>query len=98
MYSAVPSSKYIKRTNSGQIVCSFGEKSEESWQNGVPLSLSISSYCDEPLQGHCQFMMECLRDKRTVLNDIIERLKDDLVKTNNLPEPVHFCNISAVSK
>lgn len=94
---ATPSSKYTNRTNAGQIVCSYGKKGEESlssWQKDVPLSLSISSYCDEPLRGHCQFMMECLSDKKAVLNDVIERLKDNLVKTNNLPEPLHFCNIS----
>lgn len=95
---ATPSSMYTNRTNAGRIVCSYGKKGEEgssAWQNGVQLSLSISSYCDEPLRGHCRFMMECLSDKRAILNDVIERLKDDLIKNNNLPEPLHFCNISA---
>ncbi|KAG8250697.1 DNA polymerase alpha subunit B [Homalodisca vitripennis] len=90
-----PSGKYSARTNAGEAVVDFVERTPGDWMGKERVALTIAPYRDEVLTTRCRIMMEPLSEKAAVLNDVIERVGSYLVEINELQEPTYNHSVSA---
>uniref|UniRef100_A0A8D8YYD0 DNA polymerase alpha subunit B n=2 Tax=Cacopsylla melanoneura TaxID=428564 RepID=A0A8D8YYD0_9HEMI len=92
-----PNSNYSKRTNSGQIVASFGAKEIFLGKSQVSNVVAKSSVSIVPYGGAAQisaktlFMYETLVDKAAVLDSTVSYLGELLLKKHGLPPAGNHC-------
>ncbi|XP_035211223.1 DNA polymerase alpha subunit B-like [Stegodyphus dumicola] len=68
-----PSRKFASRTGAGEVVCSFGDTQNVGWKLSDEFSCSIIPYNEKTiLQDSYHFMCEKLRDRASILNDMIQ--------------------------
>ncbi|XP_067008644.2 DNA polymerase alpha subunit B isoform X2 [Anabrus simplex] len=83
---ATPSSKYASRTNSGDAVCSFGDTATAKWHPTSPGFCPTIRFVT-PVAPDVHYMFEQLRDKASVLDEIIEHIGEQIVTKCSLDDP-----------
>ncbi|GFY76565.1 DNA polymerase alpha subunit B [Trichonephila inaurata madagascariensis] len=86
-----PSRKYASRNNTGDAICSFGEIQNVEWKHSDEFSCSVTAYNEKSvLRESYPFMCEKLRDRASILNDMIQEASNDFVKEYNVEDWGHI--------
>lgn len=94
-----PNSNYSKRTNSGQIVASYGAKEiflgKSLGQRNESVSIELFGGA-QPISSKTLFMYETLVDKAAVLDSTVSYLGESLINKHKLPQQGNHCKASQV--
>lgn len=92
-----PNSNYSKRTNSGQIVASYGSKeiflAKNTKSQHTPVSIQVYEKADQ-ISTKTLFMYETLADKAAVLDSTVSYLADQLLSKHKLEPAGNHCKAS----
>ncbi|KAI8788317.1 DNA polymerase alpha subunit B [Biomphalaria glabrata] len=86
---STPSSKFSSRSNSGDVVQTFGSMNDFSWQGEVQM-VKITPFSSEvTLDSNTKYMFQKMHEKASVLNDIIQDMSTLLQNAHGIEELSH---------
>ncbi|GFT28239.1 DNA polymerase alpha subunit B [Nephila pilipes] len=86
-----PSKKYATRNGVGDAVCSFGEVQNVEWKHSNEFSCSVTAYNEKTvIRESYPYMCEKLRDRASILNDMIQEASNDFAKEYGVEDWGHI--------